>query len=211
MKNSGFICLIIAAVGDLLVPVLLIPFAENYDYKTMVLSVLGSRSCPVHLIYNAWLVTAGILFAVGSFTIYGEFRHVSKGLSMGIMICILVFAVTSCIMCAFFSVGETKDLTTLSAKIHGVGAVIGFLLLVVSTFLLGIISFRTDKVTFGAICVVSFLLAFTCYIFLAIADKPQFTDTFIAWEGMWEHLCLLFSYLPMIILSVQKLYENSKL
>lgn len=211
MKNNGFICLLIASVGDLIVPFLLAPFAKNYSRKTMVLSSLGNKSCPVHVFYNAWLTIAGILFAVGAITLYCEFSPVSKKLATGLTVCVLVFGITACLLSAFFPVGETKELTTLSAKIHGVGSVIGFLLLVISPLLLGIISFRAGNMGLGVFSVTSFLLAFACYALLAIADKPQAVDTFIAWEGMWEHLCLLFAYLPMIVLSVQKLYKNLSL
>lgn len=211
MKNSGFICLLIAAVGDLIAPFLLAPFAKNYNHKTMVLSALGNKTCTVHFIYNTWLAIAGILFIIGALTLYREFNHISNILSVGLMVCILTFAITACILSAFFSVGETKELTSISAKIHGVGAVIGFLLLVISPLLLGIISFRSGNTGLGVFSVTSFLLAFACYALLAIADKPQFADTFIAWEGMWEHLCLLFAYLPMIVWSVHKLYKNLSL
>ena len=52
MKNSGFICLIIAVTGDLIIPFLLAPFEPNYHHKTMVLSSLGNPSSSVHIIYN---------------------------------------------------------------------------------------------------------------------------------------------------------------
>lgn len=214
MKNSGFICLLIAAAGDLIVPFLLAPFAKNYSHKTMVLSSLGSKSCSVHVIYNAWLVIAGVLFAIGAIALYREFSPISKGLSIGLTVCILGFGLLACLLSAFFSVGETKELITLSAKIHGIGAVLGFLMLVISPLLLGIISLRSGSAGFGVFSVfsvfsiASFVLAFVCYVLLAMADKPQFAGTPIAWEGMWEHLCLLFAYLPMIALSVRKLFEN---
>lgn len=205
MKNSGFIYLLIAAAGDLIIPFVLAPFAENYSHKTMVLSSLGNKSCPVHVIYNAWLAIAGILFAVGAIALYREFSPISKGLSIGLTACVLAFGLMACLLSAFFPVGDTKELTTVSAKIHGIGAVLGFLMLVISPLLLGIISFRVGNAGFGMFSIAMFALAFACYALLAMADKPQFADTPITWEGMWEHLCLLFAYLPLIVLSVRKI------
>lgn len=208
MKNSGFICLFIAAAGDLIIPFILAPFARNYSHKTMVLSSLGNQSCPVHAVYNTWLAIAGVLFSVGAIALYRQFSHLSKGLSIGLTVCVLSFGLLACLLSAFFPVGETKELTTLSAKIHGIGAVLGFLMLVISPLLLGIISLRTGSVGFGVFSIAMFALAFVCYAMLAMSDKPQFADTPAAWEGIWEHLCLLFAYLPMIALSVRKLFEN---
>lgn len=202
MKNSGFICLIIAVTGDLIIPFLLAPFEPNYHHKTMVLSSLGNPSSSVHIIYNIWLTIAGILLLIGAVKIGTVFHPMSKGLSMGIMACLMVFAVFSCIISAIFPVGETKELDTLSAKIHGIGAVIGFFLLIISSLLIGILFLHMEHTLMGAIDIVSFVLAFICYIFLALADKPQFSDTVIVWEGMWEHLCLLFSYIPILSLSL---------
>lgn len=209
MKNSGFICLLIGMVGDLIVPFILALFAKNYNHKTMVLSALGSKSCPVHVIYNTWLAIAGILFTVGAIALYREFSRISKGLSIGLTVCVLAFGLLACLLSAFFSVGETKELTTVSAKIHGIGAVLGFFMLVISPLLLGIISFCSGNAGFGVFSTAMFALAFVCYALLAIADKPKFANTPAAWEGMWEHLCLFFAYLPMIVLSVRKLFENS--
>lgn len=208
MKISGFVCLLIAAAGDLVVPFVLAPFVENYSHKTMVLSSLGNKSRPVHIIYNTWLAIAGILFAVGAIALYREFSPVSKGLTTGLTVCVLAFGLLACLLSAFFPVGETKERTTLSAKIHGIGAVLGFLLLVISPLLLGIISFRSGNAGFGVFSTAMFVLAFICYALLAMADKPQFADTPVAWEGVWEHLCLLFAYLPIIALSVRKLFDN---
>lgn len=208
MKNSGFVCLTIAAAGDLIIPFLLAPFAPHYQHKTMVLSALGNPSSPVHGIYNVWLTIAGILLLIGAVNISTEFQTASRGLSIGIMACLMIFAVFSCIISALFPVGETKQLDTFSAKIHGIGAVIGFFLLIVSSLLIGILLLRMNHMLMGTIAILSFLLAFTCYILLALSDKPQFSHTFIAWEGMWEHLCLLFSYLPVLWLSLWKLHES---
>lgn len=207
MKHSAFICLLMAAIGDITIPLFLAPFDKNYHHKTMVLSTLGNPSSPVHIIYNTWLVMAGILFLMGAVKIGTEFKPVSKGLSVGIMACLITFAVFSCIISAFFPVGETKMLDTPSAKIHGIGAVVGFLTLVVSSLLIGLLLLRMNHVCAGTIAIISFVLALICYVVLAMADKPSFANTIIAWEGMWEHLCLLFSYLPIMILSWEKVRE----
>lgn len=201
MKHSAFVCLLMAAIGDITIPLLLAPFAKNYHHKTMVLSTLGNPSSPVRIIYNTWLVMAGILLLIGAVKIGIEFKPVSKGLSISIMACLMTFAVFSCIISALFPVGETKTLDTLSAKIHGIGAVVGFLMLVVSALLIGLLLLRMNHMYAGTIAIISFVFAFICYVLLAMADKPSFANTFIAWEGLWEHLCLLFAYLPVVILS----------
>lgn len=207
MKHSAYVCLLIAAIGDVTMPLFLAPFAKNYQHKTMVLSSLGNPSSSVHIIYNAWLAIAGILLLIGAVEIGTEFKPVSKGLSISIMACLMVFAVFSCIISALFPVGETKTLDTPSAKIHGIGAVVGFLMLVVSSLLIGILLLRMNHVCTGTTAIISFVFALICYLLLAISDKPSFANTVIAWEGLWKHLCLLFAYLPIMILSWGKVRE----
>lgn len=208
MKHSAYVCLLIAAIGDVTIPLLLAPFDKNYHHKTMVLSALGNPSSPVHIIYNTWLVLAGIFLLMGAVKMGTEFQSASKGLSVGIMACLSVFAVCSCIVSALFPVGETKTLDTPSAKIHGIGAVVGFLMLVVSALLIGLLLLRMNHTCAGTIAIISFVCAFICYVLLAMADKPSFANTFIAWEGLWEHLCLVFSYLPVVIVSWEKVRES---
>ena len=49
---------------------------------------------------------------------------------------IVIYALGGCILSGIFSVGETKSLETLSAKIHGYGSVIGLSLIHIYELLL---------------------------------------------------------------------------
>jgi len=85
MSNTGLALLVIAAVGDLIIPFILAPFCNKYNHLTMVMSSLGNRNCPLHFIYNLWLIIAGILFVIGSVKLHTILFIRSNSLSLGIV------------------------------------------------------------------------------------------------------------------------------
>lgn len=101
-----------------------------------------------------------------------------------------------------FSVGETKNLETVSAKIHGYGSVIGFLLLTLAPLLIGLYFFKISDGFLGVLSLICFILAIAFFVLFVMADKPNYKGTIIAFEGLWQRLSLLFMYCPIAILSL---------
>jgi uncharacterized membrane protein len=99
-------------------------------------------------------------------------------------------------------VNETKDVITTASKIHGAGSAIGFMLLLFVPLFIGILSFKTADRNSGMIAIISFVLDFICFALFIMADKPQFQNTLVAEEGLWQRLSLLFMYLPLAFIAV---------
>lgn len=202
----GWYALLIAIVGDMLIPFILAPFYKGYSNSLMTVSVLGNDQSPVRLAFNLWMLLEGILFLVSIPAIYDFYYKVSTTLITISVIFIAVFAIGACILTCFFSVNETKDLVTTASKIHGIGSVIGFMLFLFVPLLFAILSFKgNDKIT-GIICVVSFILAFLFFVLFVMADKPEFSKTIVAKEGLWQRMNLLFMYLPLGYISVKNIF-----
>ncbi len=205
MIKYGWYALLIAVIGEMLIPIILAPFYKGYSHTTMAISTLGNRNSPVRLPFNLWMLFAGLLFLKATPAIYNTYYQVSKSLTMVSIVFITIFAVGACIFTSFFSVNETKDVVTTASKIHGAGSAIGFMLFLFVPLFLTILSFKTnDKVT-GFISAISFVLALLFFALFIMADKPGLQRTFVAKEGLWQRMNLLFLYLPLGFIAIRNI------
>lgn len=184
----GWLCLLIAVIGEVIVPFILAPFYKGYSHTNMVISSLGNENSPVRLPFNLWMLAAGILFLLSTPAIYNLYCNVSKPLSIATVLFLGIFAVGACIFTCFFSVNETKEIVTTASKIHGAGSAIGFMLLLLVPLFISILSFRLGDGISGIVSVVSFVLALICFVLFIMGDKPQFQTTWIGKEGVWQRL-----------------------
>ena len=189
--------IIFIAIGDLVVPYLLAPFYKGYSHKTMVMSSLGNPQSPVSLYYNSWLVLAGILLIAFSAFFYAKFNHIA------ITVMLLLFSFGAMILAGLFSVNESKEIVNSSSQIHGYGSVIGFMTLL---FVPLVLAFQKYEIKYlsviSSICFILALVSFTLFI---MSDKPQFHNTIISYEGVWQRVSLAFMYLPWIYMAVNQL------
>ena len=202
--KHGWIFIIIAVMGELLVPLLLAPFYKGYDHSAMAISALGSKGSPVRIPFNLWMLTAGFLFLLSIPCIYDAYGKVSKPLSIVTALFLAVFAIGACIFTCFFSVNDSKDVVTVASQIHGAGSAIGFMLMLFVPLLLAILSFKTGEKASGIMGIVSFVLALMFFVLFVMADKPEFQNTVIANEGLWQRLNLLCMYLPLFYVAIMK-------
>ena len=156
IKNylSHFLPVLLAL--DLIIPFLLAPFYKDYNHLTQVMSVLGNSKAPLHSIYNIWLVAFGVAILISTLQLYPTVAQVSSSISIMLFSVIVIYAVGGCILSGIFSVGETKSLETLSAKIHGYGSVIGFLLLTLAPLFVGLYFFKVSNGLLGILSLICF-------------------------------------------------------
>ena len=203
--SKVFVLLLIATIGDLLVPFFLAPFGKGYSHSKMVMSILGNKNYPLHPVYNTWLVLAGVMFLLSAIRLYVLYVPISKPLATCLLISLTVYAIGACILSGLFSVGATKELTTLPEKIHGYGSVIGFFILQFAPLILSGLLFIQREPLYAVMALICFILALASFVFFVMADKSKFIGTFIENEGIWQRLCLLFLYLPFALLSIKEL------
>lgn len=192
LVKYGWYALLIAILGDILVPFILAPFYKGYSHMSMSISALGNPQSPVRGIFNFWMLLEGLLFLLALPTVYNYFNSVSKPLTNTVIAFIAIFAVGACIFTCFFSVNTTKEVVTTASKIHGIGSVIGFMLFLFVPLLLAILEFKCNDISNGVIAVVSFVIAVVFFVLFVMSDKPEFSNTIVANEGLWQRLNLLF-------------------
>lgn len=203
-----FAVFLIAAAGDLVVPFFIAPFSE-YDHLTMVMSALGNHNRPMSALYNLWLIIAGAVFLLSAITWYKMYSKISVPLAMWLSIIIAVYAIGGCILSGIFPVGETKELATIPAKIHGIGSSIGFITMAFSPLVVALLSFRQHKALVGVISLIFFAAAVIFFSFFIMSDKEQFHNTIISFEGLWQRLSLLCMYTPLMIVSLDRLFQKT--
>lgn len=206
LVKYGWYALLVAILGDILVPFILAPFYQGYSHMSMTISALGNPQSPVRGVFNLWMLLEGLLFLLAIPAIYNYYNSVSKPLINTVIIFISIFAIGACIFTCFFSVNETKDVVTTASKIHGIGSVIGFMLFLFVPLLLSILEFKNNDKTNGVIAVVSFIIAFLFFVLFVMSDKPEFSNTIIAKEGIWQRLNILFMYIPLGVISVRNIF-----
>ena len=148
---------------------------------------------------------AGVLFLLSIPSIYDLYREASKTLSIIAVSFIGIFAVGARIFTCFFSVGETKDIVTTASKIHGAGSAIGFMLMLFVPLFISLLSFMSNDRIAGVTAIISFVLALIFFVLFIMADKPQFQNTAIAKEGLWQRLNLVFMYLPLAFVAINRI------
>lgn len=205
MKKITWSLLIIAVIGDFLVPYLLASSYKGYSHKKQVMSVLGNPDSSVRTVYNIWLMILGILLAISTWNIAKHYYAVSHGLTIALVISVLTFSIGAGILAGIFSVNKTKEIQTLASKIHGVGSALGFMALIFAPLFISILSFKQSSYMMGTVSGVSFIFAFLFFILFIASDKKKFESTIISNEGLWQRLSLLFMYIPFLYMALSNI------
>lgn len=201
----GWIFLLLAMAGDLLISLALPLFYKGYSVAKMSISALGNPKSPVRIPFNIWMILEGLFFLLTLPSIKKYFGPVSPGLSSALLVIIALFAVGACIFTSIFSVNESKEIQTLSSKIHGAASAISFMAFVFVPLLVAILFFKGGDNGSGVFSVISFVIALFFFVLFVMSDKPEFSKTIISCEGLWQRLNLLFMYLPLAFLAVKML------
>lgn len=195
-------------IGDLILPFLLAPTYQGYDHLAQVMSALGNSKAPLHMFYNIWLIVLGAIMLLCNFKLYPIIAEKSNLIAMMFFAIICIYAIGACILSGLFPVGETKELTTISARIHGYSSAIGFMLLAFAPLFTGLYFFKIPNGFLGVFSFICFAFSLLCFVLFVMADKPAYQGSIIAFEGLWQRLSLLCMYLPIIALCVTKNHDS---
>ena len=202
LNYYGWILILIAMAGDLLVSFILSMFYGEYSSLKMSISALGNPSSPVRIPFNIWMLIEGILFLMALPAVNNAFRPTSGGITNTLLVFIAFFAIGACIFTCFFSVNESKDVVTPASTIHGAGSVIGFMLFLFVPLLIGILYYKDQNRLMGTVSIISFVIALFFFVLFVMSDKQEFKNTIIDNEGLWQRLNLAFMYLPVAITAI---------
>ncbi len=208
LYRFGWYALILAMAGDILVSLVLPFLYKEYSSAKMSISALGNPHSPVRIPFNTWMFIEGVLFLFAIPALFKRYNPVSAGLTYTMIAFTAIFAVGACIFTCFFSVNESKDIVTTASKIHGVGSVIGFMLFLFVPLLIAILSFKSKDIVIGTVSIICFVIALVFFVLFVMSDKPEFSNTIINNEGLWERLNLIFMYAPLLVVSIRQIIKE---
>ena len=101
LNSYGWIFILIAMAGDLLVSFFLSMFYGEYSNLKMSISALGNPSSPVRILFNIWMLIEGLMFLMALPAINKAFRPISGGITNSLLVFIAFFAIGACIFTCF--------------------------------------------------------------------------------------------------------------
>lgn len=179
-SKLSWILLIIAIVGDVIVPYILGLFYPNYSQIRDVMSILGNPNSPVKSYYNAWLMIVGTLLLISAFNLYKNYNRVYKLFSLVVFMLVSTFAIGDCIISSIFST---------YSQIHSIGSGIGFTALALVSLIISAIYFRDSNFIGSIMCIVLFILSLVLFILFLVPSSLI---------GLWQRLLLVVIYLPLL-------------
>ena len=74
--------------------------------------------------------------------------------------------------------------------------------------LIAILSFKSKEIGVGIVSIVCFAIAMVFFALFVMSDKPEFSNTIINNEGLWERLNLIFMYAPLHVVSIRQIIKG---
>ena len=189
-----------AFIGEFLVPYVLSMFVKNYSHLKTVMSALGAEKSAVGKIYSGWLVIFGLLCIVYSFLFVKiNADPAAKGVITGAVF-IALYGIGSGVICGLFPVDETREMVSVSAKIHGGSVVLAFFLLMFLPLVLRKYAAELAGVSGSVISYLAFALCICWFVFQILSEKEGFMHTWLGYTGLWQRLYLfsIYAYIAVI-------------
>lgn len=186
-------------VLDMVVPYLVaIPY-RGYSHMDMAMSVLGCSRSPLRRVYSLWTIVSGAVFVWAGYRVLLAYRAAYPALSVALFLCLALYGIGCEILSGLFPVNESKADISTATRIHGIGSVAGFMLLLFAPLLLGIMQIGTGGAGQGAVSIVLFALALAAMALFVMSDKPELRAKPYAHEGLWQRVTLALLYLPFLL------------
>lgn len=189
---------------DCILPFLLGYFYKGYSHRTMLLSVLGNQSSPVHVIYRLWMGILGVGIIWAGVRLFNEWKMVSKGWSILLLVSMLSYGILDCIFSCFFEIGETKEMVSMASKLHGIGSALGSTLFLFCGIYIGKLLIKVGAIDIGRSCYIVLILTLIAFGLFIVSDKSEFRVSIGNYEGIWQRLSYALMYLPFIIIGFYK-------
>jgi hypothetical protein len=197
MKTSlywtGLVLGVLAMVGDFVIPLILGRRYPGYSHLRDTISTLGTDESPVKRQLSVWLIFLGacfLVFTAGQGTQFHPFTWRHWLYLMGIV----AFGLGSGMVAGVFPEDAPGTPETIFGKIHGIGAGVGFILLLLApVWARGMAECSAVRVwnTLG------FSIALVAFTLFLVSGKGS---GFLAqWTGLWQRLYLAVIYIVLVM------------
>lgn len=187
-----FFILLIASLGDIIVPFFISTKYPGYNHLIHTISTLGTTKSPVQRYECLNLIVVGILFlifSIGQWFLFKQKTWYHNWYTIGI----LIFSV-GCILAGIFPEDPQGVAETSSGKIHGIASGLGFLFLILNPLWAIWIKELNDIRIVNLLLFIFAILTFV--LFIVSEDK---SSGFLKYTGLFQRLNLLILYGTLIL------------
>jgi len=186
------VILLLATLGDLLVPIIIGIEYPGYNHLIDTISTLGTNKSPVQKFQCINLITVGILFitfSIGQGLSFTEVKWCHKLFIIGI----ILFGVGT-ILAGIFPEDPKGIAETVSGKIHGIASCIGFIFLILNPlWAIWIAEFKDLKY----VNITLFVFAILTFILFMISENID--SGILQYTGLFQRLNLIVLYGHLIL------------
>lgn len=186
------VILLIAAAGDLLVPIIISTRYPGYNHLLDTISTLGTPGSPVRKYECINLIIIGILFiifSIGQWLFFNQKIWAHHWFTIGIFI----FGV-GCIFAGLFPEDPAGAAETISGKIHGIASGLGFIFLILTPlFSIWISEFKDLK----NINLILFILSILTFALFLLSENRN--TGILKYTGLYQRINLLILYGSVIM------------
>lgn len=205
-QNSPFIVIasiagLVAAGGDFLVTYVLGFFYPNYDHFKLVMSELGTSQSPVAMWMNLWWIIFGILFIIFAIGFKKAFLPEKKSVVI-VTSLIFLFGVGAGIGAGLFPMEPGGTETTITGKLHGICAGIGFMAIMFVPLVSLAIFSRKHSPKLYWLSIGVFVLGLLSFILFVVSEDASFIEGVLLYTGFWQRVFLLNHYVYLGVISV---------
>ena len=202
--NSRFVVVasiagLLASIGDFLVAFALGFFYPNYNHLKLVMSELGTSQSPVAVWINLWWIVFGILFITFALGFKQAFTSDKKSVVI-VTLLIMLFGLGAGIGAGLFPMEPGGSETTLTGKIHGICAGIGFLAITFVPLVSLALFPREHSPRLYWLSVGVFVLGLASFVLFVASEDVSSAGGLWSYTGLWQRLFLLnhYSYLGVV-------------
>ena len=186
------VILLLATLGDLLVPIIIGVEYPGYNHLIDTISTLGTNVSPVQKFQCINLIVVGILFIIFSVGQDLSFTQV-KWCHKLFIISIILFGVGS-ILAGIFPEDPKGISETISGKIHGIASGIGFIFLILNPlWAIWIAEFKNLR----SVNITLFILAILTFILFVTSENIN--NGILQYTGLFQRLNLIILYGHLIL------------
>lgn len=201
--NIYWIILLIAIIGEFLLPVILRPFYKRYHIFRDGLGKLSNPKSPVQWVYRVWQLFVGAAMILAGIGLW----HILDLWGIPLLVTLILYGAFGRIGLSVMSVVDIYDVEWAPTVIYRIFRFSGYFclqfgVLVLSAYLFAFgPTIQIPRMT-GAWMLISSVMGILTYALSRMSRRREFSGTFLEMQGLWELLCLAFLYFPLGVWSV---------
>lgn len=207
IKQSSIACIIVC-IADFIIMFFLGAHYPGYSQLRNSMSALGASVSPVSNEISIWWIFVGLVFIYFGVGFKHAFKENGKNAKI-VSWLIMIYGLGEGIGSGVFKADHVGDSLTTSCKIHdALGGVGVTAILILPLFMKKIIS-KNEMPVFYRMSTIVFIIGLFTLLLFSTRIMNDKSNWFTMYEGLWQRLMLLNSYIYMVTIAVVMINKES--